>query len=409
MADILDVQNYGRKLQNQLDLLEDAEIASEDREAIQRFVRHEDSRGGVSDGTIVSNLNRLRLSAERGSISLVEADKEDIDELIFTLKREYGLKDGTLREYRKALRKFYKWRNASWADEIEIGPSPTRQVDPERLLTREEIDELLEMAEHPRDKAVLALLADTGMRIGAVASLRIRDLDLGNRVGTISVNEEANVKNASGSVPLTWSRGYVANWLDIHPRKGEPDAPLIHKLRGYHREEDGGALTYQYLSRRIREIGIDAGIDSEKLNTHNFRKSAITRWIREGLSEQEIKHRAFWVKDSGQFEVYSGVTDEEMNAQIAQRYGLSDDSETVRPDIDECLQCQTPLREDSRYCPGCGAPLTAGASDTLVEAEEDLFDDVADTMDSAAIETLREIRTSLQESPGLRGLLDSYH
>lgn len=174
MADTDDVQEYGRKLQNQLEKLAAADIVEADREAIREFVDYLDLRTDNGQGTIISNLNRLRLAAERGETPLTEAEERDITALMATLKREYGLKEGILREYPKALRKFCKWRGVEWGDDLEIGPSPDRSVDPDQLLTEDEIETILDVAENPRDKAAIALLADTGLRIGALASLRVR-------------------------------------------------------------------------------------------------------------------------------------------------------------------------------------------------------------------------------------------
>ncbi|MFB6196405.1 MAG: tyrosine-type recombinase/integrase [Haloplanus sp.] len=403
MADTDDVQEYGRKLQNQLEKLTKADIADTDRKAIQQFVDYLDVRTDNNQGTIVSNLNRLRLAAERGKTPLTNAEESDITALMGTLKRDHGLSEGTLREYRKALRKFYKWRGVDWAEDIKIGPSPDRSVDPDTLLDDDEIEAILDAAENPRDKAAIALLADTGMRIGGIASLRIQDIDLTEQPGTVSVNENANVKGASGTVPLTWSRGYVASWLEVHPRRDDPDAALIHKFAGHHTAgDDDGALTYQYLSRRIKEVGERASIDPERLNTHNFRKSAISRWIREGFSEQEIKHRAFWVKDSRQFETYSGVTDDEMVAQIADRYGLDiSDVETARPNLENCPQCASPIRDSARFCPGCGAPLTAAAADQKTAVEDATFESVA-AADGQEADYFAEFRRRFNEEPSFR-------
>lgn len=403
MADLNDVQNYEQKFQNQLEKLQESDISEADHEAISKFIRHEDGTGSVNQGTLISHLNRLRLSAERATIPLTKMGADDVDELLFTLKHDHDLSEGTLRNYRKAFRKFFRWRDTDWADNIEIGASPDRNVDPSKLLTENEIDDLLETADHIRDKAALALLADTGLRIGALASLRIRDIDTSGRIATVSINENANVKGASGSVPLTWSRGYVANWLDMHPRSDDENVPLIYKLRLVGEDEDG-ALTYQYLSRRIRAIGEEAGIDSDRLHPHNFRKSAISRWIREGLDEQKIKHRAHWVKDSGQFEVYSGVTDEEMNEEIAANYGIVDEEGTTRPGLDACPQCSTPLRDSMRFCPGCGAPLTDTAAETFEEVDDDTIKTIANA-DGRKIEKALEFRKAFKNDPEFRRAL----
>jgi len=407
MVDFEEVQGYGRKFDNQLDRLRDADIPESDRDAILAFIHYEDGQGDVNTGTMVNHLNRLRLAAERSETPLTEMDdREDVDGLLFSLKHDHGLAEGTLRNYRKALRQFFRHRGREWADDIAIGSSPERNVDPNELLTEEEIEDLLDAADDARDTALIALIADTGLRISAIASLRVKDVDLTERAGTVSINEEANVKGANGTVPLTWSRGYLANWLDVHPRSDDGDAAFFHKVRFVEDGEDG-ALSYQYLGRRIKWLADEAGIDRDRVNTHNFRKTAISRWIREGLSEQAIKHRATWVKDSSQFETYSGVRDEELNDRILEHYNLVDEDEgqASRPDLDACPQCRTPIRGAARFCPGCGAPLTQGAAETIDDAEDDLFEDVSSGLNPGSQATIRELHAALQDDPGLRDLL----
>jgi len=130
MADLDDVQNYGRKFENQRKKLAEADINDADRDAIQAFVRHRDTTESVNTGTIVSDLNHLRLSAERATTPLTEMDHEEVDKLLFSLKHDYELKPGTLRNYRKKLRVFFRWFGKEWADDITIGGSPDRNVDP---------------------------------------------------------------------------------------------------------------------------------------------------------------------------------------------------------------------------------------------------------------------------------------
>lgn len=366
-----DIQGYGRKFENQLEKLDAADIGT-DRAAIKQYIHARE--GHVNRGTMVNYINRLRLSAERAHIPLVEMSKSDVDEFLFDLRHEHGLAEGTVRNYRKALKLFFDERGEDWAEDITVGAPESKSVDPDELLEDEEINALLDAAESARDKCLVALLADTGLRIGAIGSLRIRDVDLSGETAMLSINTDANVKGAGGTMPLTWSEGYLTSYLNVHPRRNVESAALIHQNAGYYDGGDDGALGYQYLSRRIKNLADEAGVDRSRVNTHNFRKTAISRWVREGLSEQAIKHRACWAVDSDMLETYSGVRDEEFNEQILSHYDLDTEAESERPDLKQCPRCQAPLQPQHDFCPGCAAPLTAGAN----EAEENVTDDILD-------------------------------
>lgn len=404
MADINDIQGIEAKFEGQLDLLAEADIEESDRDAIRAFARDQDAKG-IDISTITNHLSQLRLSAERADIPLTEMEKTDLDDLFFNYKHERGMAEGTLRNYRKSFRKFTRFQGRDWSDDVKIGPSPNRNVDPDDLLTQEELDDLLEAAPNSRDRALIAVLADTAQRVTAVASLTVGSVDLTGSAGRVTLNTDADgLKGTSGTFPLTWSKPHVADWLNDHPRQDDPDAPLFINIR--RRKGDGdGALSYQHLHRRLKEIASLAEIPEDKVNPHNFRKTAITQWVRDGLSEQEIKHRAGWAKDSGQFEIYAHVTEEQMNRQILDQYGLSEDDEMGKPTLEQCPQCQTPLRDSIRFCPACGLPLSQDAARTVDQAEEDILEDIVDASDSDLRAGLKTLLNSIKD-PHVRAALD---
>ncbi len=405
MASVSDIHNFEAQFKYHLDKLDEADIDERDREAIKEFIRYQDTQRGLAASTNVNNCSDLRLSAERADTPLVEMDRSDVDALLFEYKHEYDMAKGTLRNYRKALRKFFRYHGREWAEDIEIGSVPDREVDADKTLTADEIDRLREAADHPRNKALLEMLLDTGLRISAIGTLRVQDIELNGRAGTVTLNQEAvGRKGASGKRPLTWSKPYVANWLDVHPRGDDPEAPLFHRITepngGWDEVEGDGALTYYHLQRILKQIAEEASVSRDKVNPHNFRKTAITQWIRQGFSEQEIKHRATWVKDSRQFETYSQVTDEEMNQQILDKYGLADEAaDSNTPNIDDCPQCQATLHGDPRFCPGCGLALNQKAAHDLDQAEDDIFADAAAATDEDEVAMLSDLRELVEEHP----------
>lgn len=225
---------------------------------------------------------------------LTGMDNGDANDLLFELKREHGLSEGTLRNYRKALRYPFRHLGHDWADNGHVGASPsdTREVDPSEILTDGEVDAMFGAARNSRDRALIALLLDTGLRIGAVASLRVRDVELTEKAGTITLNQDGPTKDSRGTVPITWSRSHVVNWLSNHPRRDEPDAALIHELSPLDEHVGDGALRTSVIRRRLKRLADDADIDRDRINPHTWRKTAIANWTLEGLSDQQIKHRA---------------------------------------------------------------------------------------------------------------------
>jgi integrase len=415
MVDADDVQGYARKFDNQRQKLATAPIIEADREAINDWLVHiRASDGSVESlGTVVGHLNRIRLAAERGHRPLVEFESEhDTDRLKLHLKDEYDLSEGTARNYMKAVRKFYQFRGVDWADEVTVGASPDRKHDPDEELTAEEFGAMLDVAAEfdaaARDKAMLALLRDTGLRIGAVLSFQMEHVDFEGDRGTLTINADANVKGADGPKPVTWSRAYVSNWIDIHPRPHIDHAALIHKTRQCAPDEDG-ALRQQYAGRRIQTIAERAGLDGDRVHAHLFRGTAISEWMRDPeMNDQAIKHRVDWSEDSREFGTYSRVSDEQMNAVIFDAYDIGDgDVEPQGHDLDTCPHCQTSLRGGERYCPACAGALTQSAAERVDDLEDKTFDSAtaADASDATSIpdvDLFGEFRRRFESDPDFR-------
>lgn len=413
MADVDDVQGYQTKYENQKELLETSDdLDEDDRRALTQWVAH--LRTNDSDveslGTIVGHMNRMRLCAERSEMPLTEFESiDDVNALELLLQDEYDLAATTIRGYKKGIKKFFAWQGADFAEEITIGAPIENKHDPDDEITTEELAAMLDACSEfdsaARDKAFIALLRDTGLRLGAVLSLRVGDVDLETRKATVQINTDANVKDAEGKKPLTWSRGYLANWLDIHPRPDNPDVALIHKTRRFD-EDDDGALRQQYAGRRITKIAEAAGIDSDRIHAHLFRGTAISEWIREGMTEQQIKHRAAWDEDSRMLSTYSMVSEEEMNDGIFETYGIEGEGEDRSPELEQCTQCRTPLRGTERFCPSCAAPLDSSAVEVSEDVEEGTFSlAMSDRTPAQGDAFLEEFRNRYQTDPEFRAWL----
>ncbi|MEM3198250.1 MAG: tyrosine-type recombinase/integrase, partial [Thermoplasmata archaeon] len=64
---------------------------------------------------------------------------------------------------------------------IRIGNGhPSKQVKPESLVTIEEINQLISACENQRDKAIFSTIYDSGIRLGDLLSMKIKDITFDN-------------------------------------------------------------------------------------------------------------------------------------------------------------------------------------------------------------------------------------
>jgi integrase len=388
MGRIDDSQRYSQRLTTELDRLDDAPIADIDRKAIRRCVEHADAVDDLADASLKQLVLYLRMASVRSETDtpLTEWELDDVNALCFTLKHDHDLVPGSVANYRKVLKRFFRFHDRDeLADSFKVGAQSarSRSVDTDDILTQSEIDAMFDAASTAREQAIIALLLDMGLRLGALASLRVGDITLTDDAGFLTLNDEGNIKGAEGTLPLTWSRGYVVRWLNVHPHAADDEAALICALPSARHQgttADGtGALTTAHIRRRLYDLAEAAGLDRKRGKPHRFRKTAVSQWVRDGLPEQDIKHRAGWTPDSQQLDTYSHVTDEEFNARVLDHCGLGSDDETSSsPTLEKCPQCESALRDGAKYCDTCRCPLVAGATEQRNEAISAIADELTD-------------------------------
>jgi integrase len=304
---------------------------------------------------------------------LMEFDHEDLERLLFYVEDVKKLSPGSLWNYKKLVKKLLRWLHndepPKWVRDLKLKKEDS-PVQPSDLLTQVEFDTLLEACGHPRDKAIIAVLADSGMRIGALASCRIKNAEFNQYGAIIYISKTSKSKKSTPAkgIPITWSTGYLNQWLAVHPLKDDPEAPLW-----VTKDKNQEPLSYKSIRKNIADIGKKAGI-RKKVNPHSFRHLAITHWILDGYNEQEIKHRAGWSKGSNQmFKIYANFTDQEINDRIYEKCGLkTEDKRHVT--LKKCPRCSNILKPDDRFCSQCSLVLDRQALDEIGKYEAKLPD-----------------------------------
>ena len=134
---------------------------------------------------------------EAGIDSAEELTQRVLDRFTGSLLRDGGrrgqLSPHTVHSYVRTVRQFLTW--AQREGEVLSGAKPQLPRLPKRVvdvLSREEIDKLEAAASTERDRLIVRLLADTGIRVGELCAIDIGDISRHQRGALLKVKGKGN-------------------------------------------------------------------------------------------------------------------------------------------------------------------------------------------------------------------------
>lgn len=388
-----DIHGFSRSLELAIKRLDDPIVSQHNKELIQRFI-HASKKKGDKRSTQARDCNHMRWILKRYKRDLDMMTEFDFDNLIDSLERD---KKNDY-NYRKLVKKFFRWYTnddvPKWVHNIKM-PKMVTPVQPSDLLTKKELEKLLAACEHPRDKAMIAVALDSSMRVGALGTLRIKSV-VHNTYGAvlyISTTSRNTKSTKPQPVPLTWSTGYLNKWIDVHPSKDNPEAPLWVNVRG---NAKGMAMQYKNIRICLGEIAERAGI-KRKVHYHLFRHQKITEMILQGYTDQQIKFQAGWAQNSQQMlEIYGNFKDEDMVNSIYEKTGLKMKAEDIQLKVTQCPRCNAVLMPGARVCHQCALVLDAALNKEGEEAKDKAQELILKAMGTP--EFMEKIKSIMEES-----------
>ncbi|MEE9197680.1 MAG: tyrosine-type recombinase/integrase [bacterium] len=384
-----DAYGTARKLDNALRrLAANHRLAKGAKATLHRFVEDLAARG-LSLHRQLWYLTHLVPVAESLGSAFLRPSKDDVKAYVASVERS-ALSDWSKANKRTAVKRFYKWLLAD--DEeypeavrwIRTTAGTGHRVLPENLPTKDEVDRLLRAAVNPRDRALIAVLADGGLRIGEALVLRRKDFHPDAYGGYLTVPAG---KTGARRVRLVDAVPHVTAWLRAHPFREEDDAPLFcylsdqraatrtkgkdgpeERLTGHER---GEPLTYPAARAAIRKAAKRAGVSEAKVNPHAFRHYRATRLARD-VPEAPLEAHMGWVPGSKMSEVYVHLSGRDTDAAILRAHGIDvRGDETAEAEVPiRCPRCETWNEADARFCQGCGMALTVEAAEAVDETTD---------------------------------------
>ena len=365
-----DIYGLPEKLKRKLAQIRKAgEIPAHNRSKILEFERH-CRASGIGVARTLRYLHDLpRLSGMLGK-DVEKATKADMERVLRAMENtDYSPR--TKLDFKVTVKRFYKWLNGGeeypesvrW---IRTGAKLNNEKIPEALLSEEDVKKMIGACHNSRDRALLSILWESGCRVSELLTLNISHVAIEETITRITVHGKTGMRR----VPLLDSTPYLVEWLDDHPSKEEPTAPL---WVGIGNPGRGKWLEYGALRKMLRVTASGAGIKKD-VNPHNFRHSRAT-FLAKHLTEAQMNQYFGWVRGSDMPATYVHLSGRDIDESILKMRGLlKPKEETVESSLAPlpCPRCKLMNKATGKYCMRCGAVLDVGTAVTMQDRAKEL-------------------------------------
>jgi integrase/recombinase XerC len=170
---------------------------------------------GVSDKTM--DFYKDRLYGFVSEIDYVKATRQRIERYLNTIPpNQYGL--ATRHASFRAIKTFYRWLNAEYNIRNPIrgmqAPILGKPIMPS--LAQEQVQLLLEKVKNARDKAIIALFTESGLRLSELTSIKPQNTDWDNH--TVRIMGKGRKESYAPFGEL--SENYMREWLSQYQPNG---------------------------------------------------------------------------------------------------------------------------------------------------------------------------------------------
>jgi len=281
--------NLAEKKENSLRTkIEGSDISKKNKKILMDFYENCIVRG-LSKPTILHYLQVLSKISKTLNKDFGQATFQDIERVLVGIEG-VGYNERTKNNYKIILRKFFKWLGKmEIARQIRI--KKIRNVCsrlPEDLLTKQEIEKIIEAAENVRDKAIIAVLYESGCRIGELLKLKIKDIKFDEYGVVLLVNGMKNQRE----VRIVESVPALKQWINEHPFGNDSEAFLwVSKNRNK-------TLSHVGIRQIIRKLTKKSNL-KKPVHPHAFRTARAVYLVKCGLNDTILRKYFGWAYISG--------------------------------------------------------------------------------------------------------------
>ena len=224
---------------------------------------------GVSPKTL--RFYRERLSKFICAVDSLQATRQDIQRYLNSIPpNQYGL--GTRHASYRAIKAFYHWLNDEYGipNSMEGVPAPILGKPILSTLEKGQVLHLIEQAPSTRDKAIIALFTESGLRLSELTNIKLESLNWTNRTVRVLGKGRKEAYAAFGDL----TEKYLNAWLQQYQPNGN--------IWG---------LSEWGVASMLRRLEKSTGL---QCNAHTFRRTFACLLRKAGVDTMTIKDLGRW-------------------------------------------------------------------------------------------------------------------
>lgn len=337
----------------------------------------------ISDNTSHQRCKKLAIHLRQMS-EIIEKDfsdflKDDLVNLIVTMKSDETKALSTRQDYILALKQFFKWLEDEddrlFSEDLMVRRKAMqlykylkntrlttyrKKVNPADIITEDDMKTIINYADSVRDRAFVKLLHETGARAGEFLNIKLKHIVF-SEDGRAHIHLDG--KTGERRIPVVFSVPYLKQYLVMHPYKEDENSFLWWTNPRSNRKapvKHCGAA--KILNRIWSKLPDDSPIKRKDHNMHFFRHSRASI-LAPTMSESLLCKYMGWTLSSKQAKTYVHLSPDDLDNAFFGNLGMNTKQVEEKKIVPkECEMCGTINDSKAEFCLKCGKPLSVEAT-----------------------------------------------
>jgi site-specific recombinase XerD len=267
---------------------------------------------------------------------------------------------------------------------------PKAKVSPVELVSPEEVKKLINVANTERDKCLIAVLFEGGLRVGELLALTNNMVIVDDKTKEVKfhIPNEEGCKTGARTVLCLEIYPHVIAWLKCN--SDNPDDKFV-------------PLGAKQIRNIVAGLYKKAGIN-KLCHPHMLRHSAITYMASIGASETELSLRFWGITHSSMVTTYIHLSEQQKADSYRNRKGMGEEIKVaINPLATRCVECGDHIISGS-LCSKCEKIKLLSEKDKVKDMKIEALTKAVSTLskiindNASAIEEIGQIKAIIKES-----------